>query len=588
PRPAAPRQPAEPPATMVEDDNEDATRVLSTADLDNFNAAAAGKPVPVRAPAIPIELHVVSGPDRGKVHNLSEGSALVGRGLDCDIVLADPAVSRKHFRVVRTGDDVDAVDMGGANGTNVNGDRISRHNLTPGDQIEVGTTVLEFRIEGKVPNRSRNDFPQNDGTLHGHAAAAPAKAKSKLPLLIGLAAAGFIVLGGGGVAAWFVMSGGDDTEKVSGEGEDTPGIADLIKEAKGQIDDQEWAEAVDTLKKAKKASPSNSDVKGMLAKAEEELEASESIEEGKAQLKKKKFKAAIEHFEEVSNGSEQFSDAQDAIKEAKVDMATAYVGAARKALEAGKNKKAKALLTKVMKVDPKHAEAKLLLEQLAGGEAEGGDKAPAAGGKKDPAVKSGQSAKKLLARGLKAYHNREWSAAKSAFTAVAKGSFSKAERAKGGKYLAGSADVAAAFGTANTQANPLRQAKAWRKAYAADKRVDGHFGAMLIKRLTKAYVIAGKQLYKGGHYAKAAEAVREAMNYDPENAQAMKLEDQCVSQAAKLLSKAKAHMAKKNYATAQGLAREVMGVLPSMDPRAAEARNIAKKAAAADVAGDDD
>jgi len=56
----------------------------------------------------------------------------------------------------------------------------------------------------------------------------------------------------------------------------------------------------------------------------------------------------------------------------------------------------------------------------------------------------------------------------------------------------------------------------------------------------------------------------------------------------KLLGKAKEHMAKGNHATAQSLAREVMGVLPSMDPRAAEARNIAKKAAAADVVGDDD
>lgn len=570
--------------------------MLSTADLDNFNAAAAAATAAPRpAPAIPIELHVVSGPDRGKVHNLTEGDALVGRGLDCDIVLADPAVSRKHFRVVRKADHVDAIDMGGANGTNVNGDRISRHGLSPGDQIEVGTTVLEFRVEGMGAPRSRDDFPKSASAGPSVGGAKP-KGKSKVGLFIGLAAAGIIVLGGGGVAAWLVM-GGDNSASASGDSEKAEGadVSTLVKDAKEQIDDEEWAEAVDTLKKAKKLSPSNSDVKGLLAKAEEELEASEALEEGKALLKKKRFAAAIDHFKEVPNSSQQFSDAQDAIKEATVDMTGALLAAARKAMEAGDNAKAKKLLAKVLKVDPKHTEGKLLSEQLAGGDsgaAEGADKGAKEKGAKDKGGDKGgggtQSADAAFKRGLKAYHNREWSAAKAAFTAVAKGNFKKADRAKAAKYLTGSSEVAAAFGTANTQQSPLRQAKAWRKAYAADKRVDGHFGAMLIKRLTAAYVTAGKQLYKGAHYAKAAEAVREAMNYDPENAEAMKLEDRCMSQAVKLLGKAKQHMAKGNHATAQSLAREVMGVLPSMDPRAAEARNIAKKAAAADVAGDDD
>ncbi len=600
----APRQrpgqgaPSGPPPTLHDDmahggggghDEDDATRVLSTADLDNFNAGGGPTARPAPAPAIPIEMRIVSGPDRGKVHRITQGDALVGRGLDCDIVLADPAVSRKHFRIVRSGDDVDAIDMGGANGTNVNGERVSRQRLTSGDQIEVGTTVMQLHVEGAAAPKPR-DFPQAGG-----AAAAPAAAKkggSKVGLIIGLAAAGILVLGGGGVAAWLVMSGDDEVKE---EKSDEPDISALIKDAKGLIDDQEWAEAVDTLKKARKKAPTNTDVKGMLHKAEEELEAAESLEEGEKLAKKKRYKEAIEHFKEVPNSSEQFSEAQDAIKEAKVDLANGYLKAARAAMEAGESDKAKKLIAQVLKLDPKHTEGKLLAEQLEG-EGSGGDNAGDKGGddkggkdsKGEAAAKPSVSADKLLSKGLKAYHNRQWSAAQQAFTALTKGGYSKKDRAKAAKYLSASKDVAAAFGTAESQSNPLKQASAFRKAYAADKRVDGHFGPMLVKKLTAAYVTAAQAFYKRGRYAKASEAVREAMNYDPENAKAMKLEDQCMSKAAQLLAKAKSHMEKKNYATAQGLAREVMGVLPTMDPRSAEARDIAKKAAAASVAGDDD
>ena len=82
-------------------------------------------------------------------------------------------------------------------------------------------------------------------------------------------------------------------------------------------------------KKARKKAPTNTDVKGMLHKAEEELEAAESLEEGEKLAKKKRYKEAIEHFKEVPNSSEQFSEAQDAIKEAKARGRTVVIMAHR-------------------------------------------------------------------------------------------------------------------------------------------------------------------------------------------------------------------------------------------------------------------
>ena len=78
------------------------------------------------------------------------------------------------------------------------------------------------------------------------------------------------------------------------------------------------------------------------------------------------------------------------------------------------------------------------------------------------------------------------------------------------------------------------------------------------------------------------------MNYDDVNKAAMDLEEKCIGQAVKMLAVAKKHMEKKHYATARDLARQVSHILPAMDPQAAEAREIAKKASEASVAGDED
>ncbi|WP_255372019.1 FHA domain-containing protein [Cellulosimicrobium sp. CUA-896] len=59
------------------------------------------------------------------VHELSEGSYVVGRSPECDVVLDDPLVSKRHLRV-DVGDTVDVVDLGSANGLVVDGGHVSR------------------------------------------------------------------------------------------------------------------------------------------------------------------------------------------------------------------------------------------------------------------------------------------------------------------------------------------------------------------------------------------------------------------------------------------------------------------------------
>ena len=75
-----------------------------------------------------------------------EGTVTIGRS-ECDIVLDDDQVSRRHATVWATGAGIEVEDLGSRNGTRVNGAEIqSRHPLQEGDIVEIGN--VELRVEG--------------------------------------------------------------------------------------------------------------------------------------------------------------------------------------------------------------------------------------------------------------------------------------------------------------------------------------------------------------------------------------------------------------------------------------------------------
>jgi hypothetical protein len=89
---------------------------------------------------------VVSLDDRRYV--LDGPTATLGRSKDCDCVLPDPNVSRKHAELRRSSNgDWQIVDLRSTNGVKVNGRRVSSSRLSPGDELTLGTTVFTFDIE---------------------------------------------------------------------------------------------------------------------------------------------------------------------------------------------------------------------------------------------------------------------------------------------------------------------------------------------------------------------------------------------------------------------------------------------------------
>jgi hypothetical protein len=71
------------------------------------------------------------------------GKAVIGRDPSCDIVLSDSRCSRRHAVIEETADGLVIRDAGSANGIYVNGRRLERSPLSPGDTVRLGDTVLE-------------------------------------------------------------------------------------------------------------------------------------------------------------------------------------------------------------------------------------------------------------------------------------------------------------------------------------------------------------------------------------------------------------------------------------------------------------
>jgi hypothetical protein len=99
------------------------------------------------APAAPaFKLVVIDGPDAGRSFLLGPGKRVLGRQPACDFLLTDDQVSRQHCQVEETHDRVMLTDLGSRNGTIVNGNRVERTFLHPGDRMQVGRTVLELQV----------------------------------------------------------------------------------------------------------------------------------------------------------------------------------------------------------------------------------------------------------------------------------------------------------------------------------------------------------------------------------------------------------------------------------------------------------
>lgn len=72
--------------------------------------------------------------------------ARLGRSRDCDVMIDDANVSRRHAEIRHVGLDYVIVDLDSTNGVEINGDLVSRQALADGDTIVLGTTTLTVEL----------------------------------------------------------------------------------------------------------------------------------------------------------------------------------------------------------------------------------------------------------------------------------------------------------------------------------------------------------------------------------------------------------------------------------------------------------
>ena len=64
---------------------------------------------------------------------------------ECDLILTDTNVSRRHAEIRPTPDGFAVVDLGSTNGCRVNGVQVTQRDLRDGDELTFGNTRIIFQ-----------------------------------------------------------------------------------------------------------------------------------------------------------------------------------------------------------------------------------------------------------------------------------------------------------------------------------------------------------------------------------------------------------------------------------------------------------
>ena len=90
-------------------------------------------------------LEFILGPMANQTLQLEGDVTTIGSVAGNTVVLADPAVSKKHAGIRKVDGVYELADLGSTNGIYVNGHKVPKKTLEPGDIIRVGNTEAVFK-----------------------------------------------------------------------------------------------------------------------------------------------------------------------------------------------------------------------------------------------------------------------------------------------------------------------------------------------------------------------------------------------------------------------------------------------------------
>ncbi|MET0401728.1 MAG: FHA domain-containing protein [Cystobacter sp.] len=111
------------------------------------------------------QLTIAEGKEAGKELVFDQDSVLIGRVAECDVVLYDAGISRRHCRIFTDAGQYYVEDMGSSNGTRVNGSPVpvkEKLALDEGAQLSLGPVVFVFKPVVDDETTAAGPAPQAD------------------------------------------------------------------------------------------------------------------------------------------------------------------------------------------------------------------------------------------------------------------------------------------------------------------------------------------------------------------------------------------------------------------------------------------
>jgi len=95
-------------------------------------------------------IKIISGENKGETYPLDDRETLLGRHPECQVVLKDSTVSRRHARFVKDGDHYVVDDVGSQHGTRLNGEIIrSPERLYDQDEVQISQVRVVFLLDSE-------------------------------------------------------------------------------------------------------------------------------------------------------------------------------------------------------------------------------------------------------------------------------------------------------------------------------------------------------------------------------------------------------------------------------------------------------
>jgi pSer/pThr/pTyr-binding forkhead associated (FHA) protein len=136
-------------------------------------------------------LRGVSGPVFGKMYPVT-GATVIGRAPECSIPVTVDEISRRHVELKPVADGVSVEDLGSANGTYVNGQRVQKGFMKAGDELRLDAVRFMLVAPGQEVAATRKIETAGNGSGKGGASG---KLIGGVVVLVVIAA----------IAAWFLM-----------------------------------------------------------------------------------------------------------------------------------------------------------------------------------------------------------------------------------------------------------------------------------------------------------------------------------------------------------------------------------------------